>query len=197
LLDALSRITNFPVFENIEESEQLKYFQQAYKKITGEWLKHVRKSERPDYICSRPDGSLVGVEFTLITRDPDDSSWDSILDGDQFMDGSECLDLVCVAIATKGAKLKNTNPETTAWQLPDSSILVLSTPDCPITEIETFLNDDARDELLGISHQSGFSEIWIADHTEVEVFGNVELFGLFPIEFWGCHPNYSRGKPYG
>jgi hypothetical protein len=185
------------VFQNIEESEQLKYFQQSYKQVTGESLKRVRKSERPDYICKRPDGSLVGVEFTLITRDPEESSWDSILDGDEFMDGLEGLDFVRNAIATKGEKLKNTSLETTAWQLSDSSILVLSTPDCPISEIKTFLNDDVRDELLEICQQSGFSEIWIADHTEVEAYGSIELFGLFPIEFWGYHPNYSRGKPYG
>ena len=185
------------MFENIEESEQLKYFRQAYKQVTGESLKRVHKSERPDYICKRPDGSLVGVEFTLITRDPDESSWDSILNGEEHMDGSEGLEYINHAIATKGAKLKNTNPETPAWQLQNSSILVLSTPDCPITEIETFLNDDMREELLEICQQSGFSEVWIADHTEVEAYGSIELFGLFPIEFWGYHPNYSRGKPFG
>lgn len=185
------------MFEEIYELEQLEYFRLAYRQVTGQLLKRVRKSERPDFICKRPDGSLVGIEFTLITRDPDESSWDSILDGDEYMDGLEGLDFVSAAIATKGAKLKNTNPKTTAWQLANSSILVLSTPDCPITEIETFLNDDTREELLEICQQSGFSEIWIADHTEVEAYGSIELYGLFPIEFWGYHPNYSRGKPYG
>ena len=164
----------FHMFENIDESEQLKYFQQAYKGVTGELLKRVSKSERPDYICKRPDDSLVGVEFTLITRDPEESSWDSILDGDEYMDGLEGLDFVSAAIATKGAKLKNANSETKAWQLANSSILVLSTPDCPITEIETFLNDDTREELLEICQQSGFSEIWLADHTEVEAHGSIE-----------------------
>ena len=185
------------MFEEIDEIEQLEYFRLAYRQVTGQLLRRVRKSERPDFICKRPDDSLVGVEFTLISRDPDESSWDSILDGDEYMDGLEGLDLVSVAIATKGTKLKNKNPATTAWQLANSSILVLSTPDCPITEIETFLNDDTREELLEICQQSGFSEIWLADHTEVEAYGSIELFGLFPIEFWGYHPNYSRGKPYG
>ena len=50
----------------------------------------------------------------------------------------------------------------------------------------TFLNNDARDELLEICPQSGFSEIWIADPTEVEAYGSVELFGLLPIEFWAA-----------
>jgi hypothetical protein len=185
------------MFENIEESEQLKYFQQAYKQVTGESLKRVRKTERPDYICNRPDGSLVGIEFTLVTRDPEESSWDSILAGEEYMSGLEGLEIITEAISTKGEKLKTTNPKTTDWQLPNSSILVLSTPDCPITEIETFLNDDSREELQEICQQSGFSEIWFADHTEVEAYGYIELFGLFPLEFWGYHPNHSRGKPYG
>ena len=185
------------MFENIEEAEQLKYFQQAYKQVTGESLKRVRKSERPDYICKRPDGSLVGVEFTLITRDPDESSWDRILNGEEHMSGSEGLEFISQAIATKGAKLKNTNPETMTWKLQNSSILVLSTPDCPIADIETYLNDDTQEDLLEICQQSGFSEVWIADHTEVEAYGSIELYGLFPIAFWGYHPNCSRGKPYG
>ena len=143
------------MFEDIDELEQLEYFRLAYNQVTGQLLKRVRKSERPDFICKRPDGSLVGVEFTLITRDPDEASWDSILDGDEHMDGFEGLDFVSAAIVTKGAKLKNTNPETTSWQLANSSILVLSTPDCPITEIEAALNDDTREELMEICQQSG------------------------------------------
>lgn len=185
------------MFENIDESEQLKYFQQAYKQVTGELLKRVRKSERPDYICKRSDGSLVGIEFTLITRNPDESTWGSILDGVEHMNGLDGLEYVTEAILTKGAKLKNANPETPAWQFPDSSILVLSTPDCPILEIEKFLDEDLLEELIETCQQSGFSEIWIADHTEVEAYGSIELFGLFPSEFWGYHPNHSRGKPYG
>jgi hypothetical protein len=185
------------MFENIEESEQLKYFQQAYKQVTGQFLQRVRKSERPDYICKRADDSLVGVEFTLITRDPDECGWGNILDGVDYMDGLDGLDYVTTAIANKGAKLKNTSPETTAWQLPDSSILVLSTSDCPISEFAAFLDTDSQEELQEICQQSGFSEIWFADHTEVEAYGSIELFGLFPKEFWGHHPNHSRGKPYG
>jgi hypothetical protein len=83
------------------------------------------------------------------------------------------------------------------WQQLDSSILVLSTPDCPISEIENLLDKDMRKEVLETCVQSRFSEVWVADHTETEAFGRVELFGLFPEEYWGYHPNPSHGKPYG
>jgi hypothetical protein len=69
------------MFEIIDEADQLEYFKLAYRQVTGQLLKKVRKSERPDFICKRPNGSLVGVEFTLITRDPESSSCANILDG--------------------------------------------------------------------------------------------------------------------
>ena len=49
------------MFEEIYELEQLEYFRLAYRQVTGQLLKRVRKSERPDFICKRPDGSLVGI----------------------------------------------------------------------------------------------------------------------------------------
>jgi len=160
-------------------------------------VKRLRKSERPDFICERPDGSLVGIEFTLITRDPESSSWDSILDGNEYMNGLDGLEITIEAISAKAAKLKEKNSSASDWQLPNSSILVLSTPDCPISEMENYLGNGMREELVQTCDESGFSEIWIADHTEVEAYGNIELFGLFPAEYWGYHPNNSRGKPYG
>jgi len=185
------------MFEEIDEFEQLEYFRLAYRQVTGQLLKRVRKSERPDFICKRPDGSLVGIEFTLITRDPESSSWASILDGIEYMDGLDGREIAIEAISRKGAKLKEKNTDAPDWQLPNSSILVLSTPDCPISEIENFLDEGSLEELKETCQQSGFYEIWIADHTEVDAYSNIELFGLFPAEYFGYHPNNSRGKPYG
>jgi hypothetical protein len=81
--------------------------------------------------------------------------------------------------------------------IPNSSIPVLSTPDCPISKIEKFLDEASLEELMETCHQSGFSEIWIAGHTEVDAYGNIELFGLLPVEHFGHHTNHSRRKPYG
>lgn len=176
------------MFESIDEAEQFERFRSAYKHVTGEWLKRVRKSERPDYICRRPDGSLVGIEFTLITRDPETSQWSEILDNVEFMDGFDGVWAAGDAIMRKGTK--RAEPD---WQLPDSSILVLSTPDCPISEMRSHLDDALQAEF----EESGFTEIWIADHTEVDAYGSIELFGLVPKRWWGCHARPWAGKPYG
>ena len=182
---------------NIDESQQWEYFRLAYRQVTGQLLKKVRKSERPDFICKRPDGSLVGIEFTLITRDPESSSCDSILDGTEYMNGYDGIQDAIEAISAKAEKLKGKNSGATDWQLPNSSILVLSTPDCPISEIEKFLVGDLLEELTETCQQSGFSEIWIADFTEIDAYSSIELFGLLPAERFGYHPDRSRGKPYG
>ena len=176
------------MFESIDEAEQFERFRSAYKHVTGEWLRRVRKSERPDYICRRTDGSLVGVEFTLITRDPETAQWDQTLDDKEFMDGLDAVLAVGGAIIGKGRK--RSEPD---WQLPELSILVLSTPDCPISEMEFHLEKAMQPEF----EESGFTEIWIADHTEVEAYGSIELFGLVPKKWWGYHARPWAGKPYG
>ena len=176
------------MFENIGEDEQLDLFRAAYELVTGQHLRRVRKSERPDYICRRPDGSLVGVEFTMITRDPEASSAAQILDNVDHMDGCDAVQAVGEAVMKKGAK----RAEPT-WQLPHSSILVISTPDCPISDIQPHLDEGLQAEF----QESGFTEVWISDHTDVEAYGTVELFGLVPKKWWGYHPRPWTGNPYG
>jgi hypothetical protein len=175
------------MFEHIEEHEQLVHFCEAYRDATGRRLRVIRKWERPDYICKREDGTLVGVEFTLITRDPESSQWDSILNAKEYMDGDDAAFEVQAAVTRKAAKRAEED-----WQLPDSSILVLSIPDCPISDLNYFLEAYCRNEF----EDSGFTEIWLADHSEMEAYGAIELFCLHPAEWWG-HYVRDRGKPYG
>ena len=153
------------MFEEIDEFEQLEYFKLAYRQVTSQLLKRVCKTERPDFICKRPDGSLVGIEFTLIMRDPDSSACDNILDGIEFMNGYDWVQDAIEAISAKAAKLTKKGSGASDWQLPNSSILVLSTPDCPVSEAKKFLHGDLLEALMETCQQSGFSEIWIADHT--------------------------------
>ena len=44
----------------------------------------------------------------------------------------------------------------------------------------------------------GFDEIWIADYTGLEAYGDIELFCLYPPEWWGFYERENPGrKPYG
>ena len=45
---------------------------------------------------------------------------------------------------------------------------------------------------------TGFVEIWLADHSTVEPFGEVRLIGLYPPRVFGLHYQPAlEGKPFG
>jgi hypothetical protein len=176
------------MFERIEEAEQFAHFQDAYEEVTGELLECVRKSERPDFICRRQDGTLVGVEFTLVMRDRDTSFWDDVINGTEYMDSGDAAIAVGEAIWHKAQKLAQPD-----WQLPHSSILVLSIPDSPLSEIEHEFDSSLRQEFA----ETGFSEIWLADHSGMEAFGRIELLGLVPEKWLGYHRRHCGIKPFG
>ena len=176
------------MFERIEESEQLARFQDAYQEVTGELLERVRKSERPDFVCRRPNGTLVGVEFTLVMRDAETCFWDDAINGIGYMDSGDAVIAVGEAIWRKAKKLAEPN-----WQLPHSSILVVSMPDSPLSQIAQRFDLSLRREFA----ETGFGEIWMADHSGMEAFGSIELFGLVPERWWGYHRRHCEMKHTG
>ena len=56
---------------------------------TGESLAIIECSERPDFICKRPDGTLVGVELTRVMRDPESARCDLIMMRQEFRDATD------------------------------------------------------------------------------------------------------------
>jgi hypothetical protein len=56
-------------------------FTEAYEAGTGQRLTRVQSGERPDFVCLRPNGRLVGVELTQVFRDSDIAFADRILHG--------------------------------------------------------------------------------------------------------------------
>ncbi|MCG6538254.1 MAG: hypothetical protein L7F78_26940, partial [Syntrophales bacterium LBB04] len=72
-------------------------------------------------------------------------------------------------------------------------ILVLQLMDGTLNQLRVVLAD-LQDDFT--SH--GFSEIWIADYSGLEPYGNIELYGLFPMKWWGYHERpWPDRKPYG
>ena len=53
------------------EREHLALFLSARASATGEVLRFHADSEAPDFICERPDGSLLGIEHTRIEYNPE------------------------------------------------------------------------------------------------------------------------------
>lgn len=168
------------------ELEYLRYFIEAYNYVGKDSLREDCISrERPDFICTRPDGTAVGVELVKVMRDPRDAFAIRIVLKEDFMEEEEALELLYHMVERKAKKLKQPD-----WGISENTILVLQFVDCPISLLH--LPDD-----LKLDFESyGFSEIWIADYTGIEPYDDVELFCLYPKEWWGYYKRTPK-KPYG
>jgi hypothetical protein len=171
------------------EEEELFSFLNAYKDVVEEHLSYgFGRHERPDFICHRPDGTQVGVELVRVMRDPRDAQADYILDRIEFMDGQDAIEMLYQLIEKKEKKRRQPD-----WDLAENTILVLQLFDCPIARLHLL------DESLKKDFESyGFDEIWIADYTGEEAYGDIELFCLYPPEWWGFYERANPWqKPYG
>ncbi len=151
------------------ERIELDYFVEAYRYHTGEELIPVKASEHPDFWCERASGSLMGIELTMVVKDSDDAEADVI---DKIYERLE---------RKKGLASEKT-------------ILVLQSVDWSLSEIKRLLDESLMDDFMSY----GFGEIWLADYTGIDAYGDIELFCLCPEEQWGYYqrPNPGR-KPYG
>lgn len=175
--------------KKMSEEECLLSFLGAYKEVVEEHLSYsFGRNERPDFICYRPDRTQVGVELVRVMRDPRNAQADYILDRIDFMDGEEAHEMLYNMIEKKEKKRRETD-----WDLPDNTILVLLFVDCPISSL--YLLDDS---LKHDFESYGFDEIWIADYSCEEAYGAIDLFCLYPSEWWGYYERQGHSwKPYG
>jgi hypothetical protein len=61
-------------------------------------------------------------------------------------------------------------------------------------EMTEYLDDQLMDEMA----QTGFGEIWIADYSPMEPYGEIQLIGVKPKRWCGLHRHALYGtKPYG
>ena len=171
------------------EEEELLSFLDAYNEVVEEHLTYnFGRYERPDFICYRPDGTPVGIELVRVMRDPELAQAEYILDRIEFMDGEDAHEMMFQMIEKKERKRRQPD-----WTLPGNTILVLQFIDCPISDL--FLLDDSLKQDF---ESYGFDEIWIADYTREEAYGAVDLFCLYPIEWWGFYEGTGNSwKPYG
>lgn len=149
------------------ERMEFDYFVEAYEYFKGERLVPVGVAEPPDFICQRPDGSVIGIELTKVIRDTTETG---------------ALDKICERLEKKRGLAS------------EDVILVLQLVDCPITELEYLLDESLKNYFSSY----GFVEIWLADSTGIETYGDIELFCLCPKECWGYYQRANpKRKPYG
>ena len=171
------------------EEEELLFFLEAYKEVVEEYLSYsFGRHERPDFICYRPDDTPVGIELVKVMRDPRDAQADLIFHRIEYMDGEDALETLYYLIDKKDKKRQQSD-----WILSNNTILVLQFFDCPISALN-FIDDSLKNDFKSF----GFDEIWIADYTGVEAYGDIELFCLYPSEWWGFYARNNPGrKPFG
>ncbi|WP_347275572.1 hypothetical protein [Candidatus Kuenenia sp.] len=87
------------------ELEVLTYFNPIYEEVVEDFLEVVEASERPDFICKRNDGSLVGVEIVQVRRGhPNEVFYDKIINKNINIVPDQAIDLIQTLIYTKEEK---------------------------------------------------------------------------------------------
>ena len=150
--------------------------------IIGLWI------ESPDFVCVRPDGRIVGVELTKVMEDRDAVFWERLQYGKVQIDPFRTQETIHYLIERKEKARSSRYSDKVA-----EVILVLQLMDGTLNQLRVVLAD-LQDDFT--SH--GFSEIWIADYSGLEPYGDIELYGLFPMKWWGYHERpWPDRKPYG
>lgn len=170
------------------ETVELYYFTEAYEYATGEKIEILKRSENPDFICSKSNDLIIGIELVNVMRDPRYSFGERIIKSKNEIDVYDSIELIHHLIEKK----EKARSKRYVKNIKDN-ILVLQLIDISLNNLNNFiydLSDDFTDH--------GFHEIWIADHTGLEAYGDVELFCLFPSELWGYYQRpWPERKPYG
>lgn len=172
------------------ETSELYEFLEARELITSEKLNQIIGlwTESPDFICVRPDGGLVGVELTKIMQDRDQVRSDVLRYGEARLDPYRVLETIHYQIERKD----KTRADHYVKKVKDN-VLALELVHGSLDPLEGSL-----EAIQGEFESFGFTEIWIADFSGLEAYGDIELFGLHPRCWWGRHRRvWADRKPFG
>ena len=170
--------------KKLVEEEHLFQFLEAYKTVTGATLAIRFRSESPDFICECSTGERIGVELARAPHDHDMAVYDRIW-SDRTLPSSDLLASIGSMVAKKERKRR-----LQGWP---NTILVIQLLDYTFQSWR-WTAEDISDDFA----DTGFREIWIADHFTMEPFGQPRLIGLYPRDIFGLHDQPAlEGKPYG
>jgi hypothetical protein len=170
------------------EREEAELFVAEYSRITGVELALVGAGERPDFVCEKW-GRHFGLELVRAMQDPVQRHDEFLLGGDGHLHGLDAALLVQAAVHVKEQKRASAG-----WRYPNSTILVIQLIGSDGEEMIEYLGGQLMDELA----RTGFREIWIADYSTMEPYGEIQLIGVRPKRWRGLHRHGLYGtKPYG
>jgi hypothetical protein len=171
------------------ERDELALFLEAYEHATGERLKLGASGENPDFVCTRADGSWVGIELTKIRRDHHVARLERILARKETMGDYEMLEFIAHQLERK----EKARASRYVKRVPET-ILVLQLVDGSLSDGFQWMLDGLGADFA----DHGFAEVWLADYSDLDAYGDIELFGLFPASCWGYHERpWPDRKPYG
>lgn len=170
------------------ERDEAQQFVEEYSRVTGVELTLIGAGERPDFVCEKR-GRRYGLELVRAMRDPVQREWEVILGGDGHLHGLDAALLV-----QKAAYIKDKKRVSPGWLYPKSTMLVIQLIGSDGEEMAAHLDDQLMEETAG----TGFREIWVADYSPMEEYGEIQLIGVKPKRWRGVHRHRLYGtKPYG
>jgi hypothetical protein len=169
--------------KKLVEEEHLLQFLDAYQTVTGTGLRLHCRFESPDFLCVYPFGEIVGVELARSPHDYETRVYDRIWT-DRALPTFDLLASIAAIVADK-EHLRQTH----GWR---STILVVELLDYSFESLAWASDASRADDFA----DTGFLEIWLADHSTVEPFGEVRLIGAHPSRIFGLHYQPAlEGKP--
>jgi len=166
------------------EREHLRLFLDAYERATGETFPEMYDCETPDFMGRDDEGRAVGIELVQLRFAPDERHIRRIFPPEPH--DSDAWWRLLELMHEKDLTLKKGH-----WHQCERKILVVVLVDTSIEAIATGTDTDTPRE-------EGFDEVWLADYTQAEPFGAVDLFAGVHPELEGHFATGDRGqKPYG
>ena len=175
-------------FKKEVETDELSLFLIQHEHVTGMSTQILSRRERPDFEVLR-EGRVFGLELVKVVDSPRDRFWNALLIGSDKMSVSDASDRIQEAIYDKDRKRASCG-----WEFPNSTILVVQVIGADIQDVMRYWDETILHEVRA----TGFSEIWLSDHSPIEPFGTVEIIGIKTGEWAGLHRHSAFGtKPYG
>ncbi len=179
------------------EIRDCQYFLDAYEFATDqEFDATIEKSESPDFICTRRNGTTFGIELTRLIRSP---SAEFGFKNYETVDrsGESTVEGILRLAGKKGNQIQKPG----MWKTKEN-ILVFQLYNLGLSELTPFL-EAYREAITETLSALTIDEVWIADFVgehgdNLEAHDAVNLFALSPDENWGLYANPNTGgKPFG
>jgi len=175
-------------WKKMNERDAAQQFVEEYTRVTGVPLTLIGAGERPDFVCEKR-GRRYGLELVRAMQDPVQRDWDITLGEDGHLHGLDAALLVQEAAYAKDKKRASPG-----WRYPKSTILMIQLIGSDGEEMAEYLDDQLMDEMA----ETGSREIWVADYSPMDEYGEIQLIGVKPKRWRGVHRHRLYGtKPYG